>query len=69
MRDPSRIYPLLNKIGDIWIKNPDLRLGQLIYILINPMAVKSQNEITSVMFNIEDELFEKLIDSYIKDTK
>ena len=57
MRNPSRIYPLLNKIGDIWVKNPDLRFCQLIEIIIGEEKVND-------MFFYEDEKFEKLIDKY-----
>ncbi len=32
MRDKNRIIRILNKIETIWIRNPDLRLGQLLYI-------------------------------------
>lgn len=58
MRNPARIYPLLNKIGDIWIKNPDLRLGQLIYII---GAGKFGDG--GRLFGIEDDEFEELIDN------
>ncbi len=30
MRDPKRIDPLLALVRRIWMKSPDLRLGQLI---------------------------------------
>lgn len=30
MRDPRRIDSMLMKIGEIWKKNPDLRLNQLL---------------------------------------
>ena len=30
MRDPKRIKPMLKLIEKIWIKNPDLRLMQLL---------------------------------------
>lgn len=30
MRDPGRIQPLLNELGEIWAKHPDMRLGQLL---------------------------------------
>lgn len=33
MRDPKRIRPLLNELAILWEKNPDLRLGQLLYSL------------------------------------
>ena len=32
-RDPTRIDPILDKIRDLWKRHPDLRLGQLIFLL------------------------------------
>lgn len=29
MRDPDRIMPFLEELGNIWRKHPDLRFGQL----------------------------------------
>lgn len=59
MRNPARIYPLLNKIGDYWIRNPDLRFGQIIENL------KRANKIDD-LFYIEDDVFKKLIEQYTK---
>ena len=36
MRDPERISKILERIKALWIKNPDLRLGQLICNVISP---------------------------------
>lgn len=63
MRNPSRIYPLLNKIGAIWIKHPDMRLGQLIE---NIRRMDKINIYEDNLFYIEDEKFEKLIDKLAK---
>lgn len=63
MRNPARIYPLLNKIGDIWVKNPDLRLGQLIE------CIKASGNFHPDLFNIEDDQFEFLVDTFAKKTK
>jgi hypothetical protein len=30
MRNPDRIEPILNELKTLWLKYPDLRLGQLI---------------------------------------
>ena len=30
MRDPKRIDEILSKIKEVWDRNPDLRLGQLL---------------------------------------
>ena len=34
MRNPDRLEPILNDILEIWKKNPDLRLCQLILNLV-----------------------------------
>lgn len=31
MRDPNRIPIMLRELGEYWIQNPDLRLGQLVH--------------------------------------
>ena len=58
MRDPKRINKCLRKIKEVWSKNPDLRLGQL---LLN--IVPSSNS----LYYIEDKdlvnLLEKFYDS------
>jgi len=46
MRNPKRIEPILQKIKEIWMKNPDLRLGQLIGNVIDP----------KYLYEIEDEV-------------
>lgn len=61
MRNPARIYPLLNKIGDLWIKHPDLRFGQLIE---NIKRLDKTTRISNDLFFIEDDEFEKLIDKF-----
>lgn len=45
MRDASRIKPLLERLAAAWERNPDLRLGQLIY-----NATRNRD-----LFNIEDD--------------
>lgn len=55
MRDSNRIDNILNSIGDIWKKQPDLRLGQLLLNVIQDPA----------LYYIEDEaLVEKLKEFY-----
>lgn len=58
MRDPKRINKCLRKIKEIWSKNPDLRLGQLL-INMTPDA-KS-------LYFIEDEDLINLLDNFYKD--
>ena len=56
-RDPVRISKVLIKIQEIWKKNPDLRLGQLITIVAKMKKPRLD------IFNIEDdELFCRLVD-------
>ena len=36
MRDADRINFVLDKIRQLWLQNPDLRLGQLLIIAVEP---------------------------------
>lgn len=35
MRDPNRIYDIINRLEAIWARFPDLRLGQIILNVVN----------------------------------
>lgn len=48
-RPQRRIYSILHTIQDIWEKNPDLRLGQ---ILVNAEYL---SETSSSLFYVEDD--------------
>lgn len=52
MRDPTRILRILYRIGEVWWKNPDLRLGQLIGNVIDPKYI----------YEIDDEKLLELIE-------
>lgn len=57
MRDPKRIEPLLKKIEKIWLKCPDLRLGQLItthFLTIEKLRL------------IEDDELEKILEEFLQ---
>lgn len=56
MRDIKRIKRILKKIEEIWIKNPDLRLCQLIGNCFN----------AGDLYNVEDKELEKALDFYKK---
>lgn len=49
MRDPNRIEVMLKALHDTWLKDPDMRLGQLI---VNQARI---DEPCSQVFNIEDD--------------
>ena len=49
MRDPKRIPEILQVLGEIWTKYPDLRLGQI----IDNASVESQSK--APVFYIEDD--------------
>lgn len=68
MRDLERIERIILKINNIWLANPDWRLGQLI---VNIMSKQSESGLLmrpteSEIFNIEDDKFEKRIDKFLK---
>ncbi len=42
MRDPDRIDPALQLLGEVWKQCPDLRLGQLIVNVLQPKGPAPQ---------------------------
>lgn len=52
MHDPKRIRPFIEKIAEIWEKNPDLRFGQLILNTVNSK---------SLLYIIEDDKFLEML--------
>lgn len=61
MRDINRIDVILEKLKDIWVANPDLRLGQLVEIC----RYKSK-KVDVDLFYIEDDDLEKGIEEFNK---
>ncbi len=59
MRNKNRIKPFLNKLEELWLQNPDLRFGQIIYLIANVI----QRDI----FFPEEKEWEQAIDSLIKE--
>jgi hypothetical protein len=53
MRDPKRIDEVLAAIREVWVREPDLRLGQLVLIATRPRDACPE------VFAIEDD---KLLD-------
>lgn len=59
MRNKNRIKPFLNKLEELWLQNPDLRFGQIIYLIANV--------IQRDLFFPEEKEWEQAIDSLIKE--
>lgn len=57
MRDPKRIDKILKKLGDIWRTNPDMRFNQMMFCILY--------EDKTDHFYLEDNEFEKMIDTFI----
>lgn len=57
MRDINRIEPFLDKFKELWKLNPDIRFGQMVYILTSGRDI----------FNIEDDKMLELINDRIKE--
>jgi len=55
MRDIDRIDRILNLIRGLWLKNPDLRLGQLLY---------NYAKFNDADYNREDEVIEAYLKQY-----
>ena len=62
MRPKERIRPILDDIEKIWVKNQDLRLGQLLIILVKTYGAAKTNDI----FYVEDGILEIALDKYKK---
>jgi len=61
MRDPNRIDGMVDKLATLWERCPDLRLGQLIMIIV-AQAERFKSIPNPDIFNIEDDEMEKLMD-------
>ena len=55
MRDPERIDAFLERLRKIWMRNPDLRFGQL---------VLNVSENIPLLYNIEDDEFIKKMEKH-----
>lgn len=60
MRDPQRIEPMLDKLREVWLLNPDLRLGQIIVIATKPKIPCPE------VFHVEDNKLLKGLDGYLE---
>jgi uncharacterized protein YihD (DUF1040 family) len=60
MRDPARIERVLTQLNILWLKDPDLRLGQLFSLLKNLSSQKDQDGLY-----IEDDELEEIMKKLI----
>lgn len=60
MRDINRIKPTLEKLEQLWLENPDLRLGQLL------MVVAMTGEQNPKLFYMEDDIMLQQIESRLE---
>jgi uncharacterized protein YihD (DUF1040 family) len=60
MRDPERIERILNMIATMWKRNPDQRLGQLLY---NYAGFKDTD------YETEDDITEKKLEESVRKFK
>ena len=61
MRDPKRIDEMLDLLRQIWIQEPDLRLGQLVF-----NAARMRELEISDVYSIEDESLQKGLRRYLE---
>ena len=61
MRDPQRIDEMLQLLRQIWIREPDLRLGQLVF---NAARIRDP-EIADV-YSVEDAVLQKGLRRYLE---
>lgn len=68
MRDPAKIDAILNKLKTVWVQDPDLRFGQLVYNLFWQMQGARKEGVTGIdMFYVEDDSFERRLDEVIRE--
>lgn len=61
MRNPDRIPRILSKVEEIWTQYPDLRLGQLIFLILTTGTEKPVINVGDSLFNVDDsELFMRI---------
>lgn len=58
MRDPKRIAPIVQKLQEVWEKNPDLRLGQLL-IAVDPRPIT-----TMKVFGLDDHAWLECLEKF-----
>lgn len=63
MRDPERIERILGKVSEIWLENPDLRLGQLIVNAFRDGDASAG--ISGDYFYVEDDELEAGLDKHL----
>ena len=61
MRDSDRIDRILEKMGKLWHRWPDLRLCQLVENVAQPEVAKR----THCIFHVEDDRFEGCLDHWL----
>lgn len=67
MRDPKRIDRIICKLREVWLKEPDMRLGQLIAVIIGCHAPKDLLGLPD-LFVVEDDITEELLDQLVDDS-
>ncbi len=63
MRNPDRIPKILKRLEEVWLKNPDLRFGQLIENVF-PNRPGFDKKYSRSAYFIEDENFVKVLEEY-----
>ena len=57
MRNPDRIEPILNELKTLWLKHPNLRLGQLVClggIMHDPFHVEDDQLLENMKYTLEE---------------
>ncbi len=67
-RDPGRIDAVLSKLREVWMQDPDMRFGQLVYNLYWQIPeTKKTAEAGIDMFYVEDDAFERRLGEAIRE--
>lgn len=67
MRDPQRIPKVMDGIQKIWEARPDLRFGQIFYLLQSKYNELYPGAVQPQIFFIEDDKWQKVIESILEE--
>jgi len=62
MRNLNRIKPIISKLEELWLTSPDLRFGQIVYIVASKLKVND-------IFFPEDDKWLEAIEKAIEEHK
>jgi uncharacterized protein YihD (DUF1040 family) len=67
MRDPARIYKMVDMIAKAWHKHPELRLCQILSTALSDHMPPGKDDVVRDMFYVEDDVLKESIERFFND--